>query len=835
MPGRPPPATLWAAAAAGWLAGVGLQLQQAHLRPGAATAALLLALGVLAALAWVRHAVRRPAAAAAGRRLAAAGAAMVAVAAAALGFASTEGRAAWRLAERLPPTLEGQDLQVVGVVSSLPRAGSIGIRFVFEVESAQWRGAPVQLPPRLSLGWYRGFDVDALLAGPMDSVRAGQRWRFTVRLRQPHGLMNPQGFDLELWLFEQGIRAGGYVRAPLGATADSAPQLLAEDVAHPVQRLRQRLRDAIHARVDDNATAGVLAALAVGDQAAIERAEWDLYRSTGVAHLMSISGLHVTMFAWMAGAAIAAVWRRHPRLLLACPAPLAARWGGLAMALAYAVLAGWGVPAQRTVGMIALVALLRSVGLRWPLHAVLLAVAVAVTAADPWALLQPGFWLSFVAVALLVAAEPVTPSRPEARAAGSAWRDAAQHLRAGFGTSLRTQAVATAGLAPLTLVFFQQISVVGFIANLLAIPLVTLAIVPLALAGVIAAPLWDLAALLLQALQSVLQWLAGWPGAVWNAAAAPPWAMAAGLLGGAVLLLPWPWRLRLLGLPLLLPLLAPAVQRPPEGRFELLVADVGQGTAALLRTRHHLLVYDTGPPYSPEADAGERVLLPLLRARGESRIDLLVLSHRDADHIGGAASLLRALPVEAMASSLADAHPLRAGGVPHRRCGAGQRWTWDGVEFEFLHPPPELHAQAVKPNALSCVLRVRAAAGADGKPGRSLLLTGDIESTQEAALVRSHGAALRSDLLLVPHHGSRTSSTPAFIDAVAPTTALVQAAYRSRFGHPVPEVVARYTVRGIAVVRSDRCGAWTLPALGPPRCERESARRYWHHPGASPR
>jgi competence protein ComEC len=287
--------------------------------------------------------------------------------------------------------------------------------------------------------------------------------------------------------------------------------------------------------------------------------------------------------------------------------------------------------------------------------------------------------------------------------------------------------------------------------------------------------------------------------------------------------MPLPWRLRLLGLPLLLPLLAPTLDRPAAGEVEVVAADIGQGTAVLVRTHQHLLLYDTGPKYSSEADAAQRVLLPLLRARGEKRIDLLMLSHRDIDHVGGAASLLAQADVRAMSSSLPETHPLRAGGLPHQRCVAGQAWRWDGVDFEVLHPLPEDYALNPKPNALSCVLRITA------QGGGSLLLTGDIEAAQEAALLARLGRALRSQVLLVPHHGSRSSSTQAFIEAVAPGTALVQAAYRSRFGHPAPEVVARYQALGVELQRSDACGAWSWQVQGSTRCERESGARYWHH------
>jgi competence protein ComEC len=786
----------------GWLCGVAFQLRQPGLLPLPAVVALVLGAAMLAGAAWRWRPPHVLAAALA-----------LALAACALGFASTSVRAGVRLAQALAPELEGPDLWVTGVIAELPRIAAAGVRFTLEVEDARLDERPAAVPPRLSLGWYRTGDDDAAQAGPGPDLRAGQRWLLPVRLRAPHGTLNPEGFDLELWFFEQGIGASGTVRD----RPATPPRKLADDTGrHPVERLRQTLRDAIARQVPDSPTAGVLAALVIGEQAAIDRAGWDLFRVTGVAHLMSISGLHVTMFAWLAGAAVGWAWRRRPGRVLACPAPVAARWGGWGAAAGYALLAGWGLPAQRTVWMLAVVALLRGAGLRWPLHAVLLAAAWAAALLDPWALLQPGFWLSYGAVALLVASEPA--HAPSAAApAGMAGR-LARAVRAG----LRTQAIATVGLAPLTLVFFQQVALVGFVANAVAIPLVTLLVTPLALLGVLLPALWVPAGWLVQGLVAGLEWLASGPLRVWSAAAAPSWAVACGLLGGALAVLPLPWRLRVLALPLALPLGAPPAERPPAGRFELVAADIGQGTAMLVRTRGHLLVFDTGPQGTPEADAGSRVLLPLLRARGETRVDLLVLSHRDSDHVGGAAALMAGVRVVALSSSLADNHPLRSGGVPHRRCDAGQAWVWDGVQFEILHPLGSDHALPNRPNALSCVLKVQGLAA-------TALLTGDIEAPQEAALVGRAAERLHSDVLVVPHHGSRTSSSAAFIEAVGPRVAVFQAAYRSRFGHPAPAVLARYVARGVAIVRSDRCGAWTLNPDGSAHCQRETARRYWHH------
>jgi competence protein ComEC len=714
-----------------------------------------------------------------------------------LGAAWTGWRAQQRLAQELPPAWEGRDLWLVGRVDSLPQSllgqgGAPGWRFAFALEGLQDPAASAEppaldrLPQRLLLSAYAQPGQQAL-----PQWRPGERWRLLVRLRRPHGLANPHGFDYELWLFEQELRATGQIRRWERLAS-------ATGLDGWIDRARQDLRQALQARVAEPGAAGVLAALSLGDQAAIARADWALFRDTGTSHLMAISGVHVTMFGWGAGLLAGALWRRAGAACLWLPAPVLARWTGVLAALGYALFSGWGVPAQRTVWMLLALALLRQAGLAWPWPLCLLASAALVCLIDPWALCQAGFWLSFGAVALLMAGGPP----------GTGWR--AQALGA-----LRSQGIATLGLAPLTLLYFQQLSLVGLAANLLAIPLVSLLITPLALAGALLPPLWDLAAWVLLGLMRYLQALAALPGAVWSAAVAPPWAQLAGLLGAAVLVLPLPWRLRPAGLLLMLPLLWPAIPRPGPGQFELLAADVGQGTAVLVRTQTHALLYDSGPQYSPQSDAGQRVLVPLLRALGQGELDVLMLSHRDQDHVGGALSLLAALPVGAVHSSVTAPHSPYAG----RRCERGQRWVWDGVSFELLHPREADYArEGLKPNALSCVLLLRSAQGAQA------LLTGDIEAPQEQDL-----APPPVDLLMLPHHGSKTSSSPALLAAARPRLAFAQAGYRNRFGHPAPPVLARYQAAGVPVLNTADCGAlhWSSQAPQAFRCERGLRPRYW--------
>jgi competence protein ComEC len=730
------------------------------------------------------------------------------VCAAALAFGLCGLRALHMQAQTLDYELEGRDLEVTGVVAAMPQRSDTGLLFRFDVESAALEGAAVRLSPRLYLGWYSG-SADA--AAPVPDLRAGERWRMNVRLKAPHGYVNPHGFDYELWLWEHGLQATGYVRT---GSRHAMPERYAQTWLHPLELARQSVRDAVLRQVEDRKIAGVLAALIVGDQNAIERADWDVFRATGVAHLMSISGLHITMFAWAAALAVGALWRRSERLCLAWPAPHAALVGGVALALAYALFSGWGVPAQRTIWMLATVGALRLAGRNWPWPQVWLLACAVVVAIDPWAMLQAGFWLSFVAVGVLFAADPA--ARQEQ--AGSRMQQVLARAR----SALHEQWVVTLALTPLALLLFGQVSVVGLPANALAIPWVTLVITPLALAGVAFNGLWLVAAAAVRGLQAWLEWLASLPFATVSLPAAPLWAGVAGVIGGLILAMRLPWHARLLGVPLLLPVLMWQVQRPPAGEFEMLAADVGQGNAVLVRTAGHTLVYDAGPRWGPESDAGHRVLVPLLRALDE-RVDTLVLSHRDTDHTGGAAAVLTMQPQAHLVSSLDHGHELGLLRPSSTRCAAGQRWLWDAVSFELLHPRAADYEAAGKSNALSCVLRI-----SNGR--QAALLAGDVEARQELQMVDAR-APLQADLLLVPHHGSKSSSSAEFLAAVDPAFAIVQAGYRNRFGHPAPGVLDRYHGRSIQVIDSPHCGAAQWRSWQPAQvtCQRDLQPRYWRH------
>lgn len=811
--------------ALGWISGTALQLQQtqlwaSQLYGGCGAAALLLAFAA-ARVNVFRFVFVRSTSALFSHPLT--GAVWQAGAwfalACTLAFSLAGARACHYLQTALNPALEGRNLQVVGIVANLPQRMEDSARFRFEVESARESdGRLVQLPSQLLLGWYGGRLNEYGVQAPPSDLRPGDRWQFMVRLKAPHGHINPHGFDYELWLWEQGLQATGYVR---NGSKDMVPQWLGQTWAYPVERLRQRVRSAIDTRVTDQAMAGIVAALLVGDQAAIERTDWEVFRATGVAHLMAISGLHITGLAWLAAQCVGWLWRRSdvwsPRKpwSLWLPAPVAASVCAALVALAYAMFTGWGVPAQRTVWMLGVVTVLRMHGLRWPLMHVWLTVCAVVLAFDPWALMQAGFWLSFVAVGVLFAAGSHAP----VDRAVSAWTRA-QRL-------WREQWLMSVCLAPLSLLLFHQVSVVGLLANLWAVPWVTLLVTPLCLLGLVLPLAWSVAAEALYWLVWLLKMCAGVSWAQWSASAAPLWAGAVALVGMATWAVRVPMWLRCFGVALVLPVLSWQTPRPAHGAFELVAADMGQGHAVLVRTATHSLLYDTGPRYSAETDAGQRVLVPLLRAWGE-RLDRIVISHQDSDHSGGAAAVMAMQPQADVWTSMVAEHPLQQLALM-QRCERGQSWDWDGVQFEVLHPSPSDYARKLKPNALSCVLRVTASPSTPSQQVAALL-AGDIEAAQEHDLLQS-GLALQADWLLVPHHGSATSSTQAFLEAVDPRVAVVQAGYRNRFGHPRPDVLRRYSDLGVLVVQTPRCGASTWRSEQPNlvQCERNQRQRYWQH------
>lgn len=728
------------------------------------------------------------------------------------GFFWAAAFAQWRLADALPREWEGRDIQLIGVVAELPQASESGVRFAFDVEQVLTREAVV--PERISLAWYKegGRSTSDEAAAPQ--INAGERWQLTARLKRPHGTLNPHGFDFEQWALERNIRASGYVRK-----GDQNLRLdgMVNRPAYQVERLREEIRERFLAILPDHAYAGILVALAVGDQRAIPREQWQILTRTGVNHLMSISGLHVTMVSGLIFSLVYGLWRRSV-LTLRIPARKAAAVAGVASALGYALLAGFAVPAQRTVYMLAAIAVALWLGRSISMTAVLAWALLAVVVVDPWSVLSPGFWLSFGAIAVILLV--------------TAGRIGRTHWLSGW---TRVQWAITLGLIPLLLAMFQQVSLVSPFANAIAIPLVSLVVVPFTLLATL--PLLDFMLLpahwVLSGCMQLMQWMSDVPQGVWSQHAPPPWAVVAGMAGVCWMLLPGRlgpglptgFPARWLGAVALLPIFLIPPPNPSPGELSLTVLDVGQGLAVVARTQNHTLLFDTGPGFNLDADSGNRTIVPFLRGEGVKRVDVMIVTHADMDHSGGALSVLQAVPVDWLVSSLKEDHPIQLAAASAYQCRAGESWQWDDVRFEMLHPPEQSYSNSkLKTNALSCVMKITTSHG-------SVLLPADIEKRSEYQLVEHVGDGLASTVLVAPHHGSKTSSTDEFVSRVNPRLVIFTVGYRNRFGHPKNDVVERYQSIGSRVLRSDTDGAVSLRfAKNEVTVEtaRSLRRRYWH-------
>ncbi|HEX4871747.1 MAG TPA: DNA internalization-related competence protein ComEC/Rec2 [Nevskiaceae bacterium] len=689
------------------------------------------------------------------------------------------------LGERLPVSRHGETLSVRGMVSSLPEAGPL------EDGTRTWRFrfAPADsgLPPALRVSWYRSSET----------VRGGDCWVFDLRLRTPRGSHNPAGFDYEAWLLREGLGATASVRAA---------QRCGEDQGGYWLTLRQHWRERFERSLPDHPGLPWLLALTIGDDSSLRDADWEALRLTGTSHLVAISGFNVGLVAGLAFWLGRALWSLWPRALLWLPAPRAGLLAAALCGLLYALLAGWETPVQRAALMLLVVTAAAWMNRLQQGRQVLSLALLLVLLHDPLQWTSPGLWLSFVAVAALYWLGH------RGRAAEPGWR---LLLRLQLGLSLL--------LLPLGLLFFHGQSPWSPLVNLLAVPLLAV-LTPLVLLAALLSTLPVAGSTLLLGVcasalallgEGVRQLAASLP-MPWLPLALPPSALL--LLGFALLLLWLPRGLPLqplgatLGLfALLLPVLGSP--RPPPGEVWLTLMDVGQGLAVHLRTQRHDLLYDAGPAYEEGFDAGESVVLPMLLASGTRRLDRVLLSHGDHDHAGGLPAVRARLPVGEVIGTPAG-----------RPCRAGEQWTWDGVRFQILHPADPA---GWGDNDASCVLKV------EGQ-GHRLLLAGDIERRAEAALVALDPDALAADLLVAPHHGSRTSSTPALVAAVAPARVLYGAGWRHHYGHPRPEVLARWEAAGARNHVSGWSGAldWRPGAdrAGTLSASREQSRRWWQAP-----
>ncbi|VAW85946.1 DNA internalization-related competence protein ComEC/Rec2 [hydrothermal vent metagenome] len=707
-------------------------------------------------------------------------------------------RADITLSENLDAALESKEVVVEGVVASMPRQGERSLRFDFDVSRLSFDDKEYASPGRIRLSWY----------GQTSQLIPGESRTFTVKLKRPHGNLNPGGFDYEAWLFQQRIRAVGYVRA----------EHIQQELESPTHRPRYalaRFRQTVTAHLQTVLTGlehtGIIMALAVGERQSLNNHDWAVLRATGTNHLLAISGLHIGLVAGLGLLFFSWLWSMSAWLCLRLPARQAGLISGFLLALLYSALAGFAIPTQRALIMLT-VFVVGSLLKRSISPAYLLATAlIAVLLWDPFAVMSVGFWLSFAAVALLIYGM-------SGRLAVRSW-----WWRWGWA-----QCLLAVGLLPFLLFMFFQVSLIAPLANIIAVPWMSFLVVPLVLFSTLVSFLFnDLGVVLftitdwfIAVLWHTLEFMAALPMAQWTQHAPPVWALLCGVVGTVWLIAPKGIPLRWIGVIWLLPLLIVVPDRPLKGQFEMTLLDVGQGLSAAIITRNHALVYDVGVSLGDNFDMGRQVVVPFLQYRGLSTLDVVVVSHGDNDHIGGLNSVIEAIDVQRLLTSV----PQKIDNFKAEHC-AQQSWTWDGVYFEILHPESaSTHWQG---NNASCVLRI--SAGDD-----SVLLTGDIEQAAELSLVARLRDDLSTDILVAAHHGSKTSSTIAFVDTVQAKIVLFPVGYRNRWNFPATKIVDRFTATGAQVYDTAQEGAISL-LLGDtindgfnPKSFRDTSRYYWH-------
>ena len=707
------------------------------------------------------------------------------------------------LEQRWPASRHDEEVRVEGRIASLPDLGHMPARRNEAEPARVWRFLfePVtgEVPSRIRVAWYRSPEI----------IKGGECWSFLLRLKSPHGSLNPGTFDYEAWLFRQGIGATATVREAqrcdgqgaqvLRGGMDAVLRAAEDDGGYAVLKRRQSLVDRLDTWLPEHPALGLVAALTVGDTSKLTAADWDDFRLTGTTHLVAISGFNIAIVAGAAFFLLRWAWSLWPPLCLRLPAQKAGLLGAAVFALGYALLAGFEPPVLRaTIMLWILLAAAWLQRLGQPLRVLALA-ALLILLFDALALMAPGFWLSFGAVAAIFCVSTHRLGAP-------GWL----HM------AVVVQLMLSVALIPLTLHFFHGASWATPLINLIVVPLFAL-LTPLLLLALTAAALWpagglpllQLVAAALQGLREMLGLLAQqWPG-MWISSS-PPWPALLLALGGALLLFaPRGLPLRRLALLCFLPLHWPPQPAPREG-FELTVLDVGQGLSVIVRTAQRTLVFDAGPAFDEGFDAGESVVAPYLLGQGTHAVDRLVISHAHNDHGGGAPALRRLLDVRD-----------ELGALTVTPCRDGDSWDWDGVHFQILHPDP--HAWSV--NNISCVLRVSVG-------DQAVLLTGDIEKAAEQRLLRDRAADLRAQLLVAPHHGSKTSSTAEFIAAVDAHTVIFSAGWKHHFRHPHPSVVERYELSGATLYGTGWTGAVrvevTPQGMSAARLWRAEGSRYWN-------
>ena len=722
-----------------------------------------------------------------------------------IGFLWALLRAHWVLDVALPSDLEGKDILVTGVVASIPLEDKRKRRFEFDIETLKYNKQKLPSIGKVRISWY-GKHKKGKNNLHKTKIKAGQRWQFWLRLKQPHGFMNPGGFDYEGWLYQKKIRATGYVRFN-SKKKQHAKKLDEEATGYGLLVLRQALYDQLKSITSITDYAGILIALAMGERTGITQEQWRVFRSTGTSHLVAISGLHIGLLAGFVFFIVRRAWPYFGSFALKLASPRAAAVSSLVMAAFYAALSGFAVPSQRALIMLSVVML--SIFWRHKVQSsqVLSFALLSVLILDPVAVLSPGFWLSFAAVFVIGIA-----------VFGRLRIDRGWHI---WG---RLQWRISLALIPLLVFLFQQASLVSPLANLFAIPIVSFIAVPLVLLSATVVSfipgLSQMLFFLADSSLSILWWclanLANTSLSQWYGVKPDILTLCLASLGFALLLTPKGWPLRYMGAFLIIPLIWPNTHVPKESEVEVTLLDVGQGLAAVAQTRNHVLVFDTGPRFSQNFNTGSAVVIPFIRQKNINKLDMLIISHKDNDHSGGLVSIQKELNTNQLVTN----YNLEGS----KSCMAGQNWLWDNVLFEILSPNDIL--QYKKRNNASCVLKITAGE-------KSLLLSADIEKKTEKFLVKYQYEQLKSTYLVAPHHGSKTSSSQAFLDAVDPEYAFIPVGYRNRYRMPHSSVIQRYKEREIPIIETYKSGAISVRfgqknSIEIPVLYRHISQKYWN-------
>lgn len=721
-----------------------------------------------------------------------------------IGFLWALLRAHWVLDVALPTELQGKDILATGVIASLPIEDDHKRRFEFDIESMVFDKQ--LLPPigKVRISWYgKQKSINKI------KLKAGQRWQFWLRLKQPHGFMNPGGFDYEGWLYQKKIRATGYVRIN-AKNKQFAKKLDEKANRYNMLVLRQGLYDKLNTVISRSEFGGILVALAMGERTKISTEQWNVFRATGTSHLVAISGLHVGLLAGFIFYIIRRLWPYCGSVSLRMASPRAAAVGALVIAAFYAALSGFAVPAQRALIMLSIVLFSIFKQQKVQSSQVLSFALLAVLLLDPIAVLSPGFWLSFAAVTIISLAAQGRLS-----------------IDKGWRIWGRLQWRISLALIPLLVFLFQQASLISPVANFVAIPVVSFLVVPFVLFATsivsfmpeIAAVIYSFTDWVLHILWWFLAFLADMPISQWYGVKPTLLSLCLAIVGFVLLLTPKGWPAKYLGFFLIIPLFWPNTDVPKYGEFEFTLLDVGQGLASVVQTQHHTLVFDTGPKFSQHFDTGAAVVIPFIRQKNIKKLDMLIVSHEDNDHRGGLDSLRQELTITELVSSYGE--------QGSKLCRAGDHWTWDGILFEILNPS-DLDVNKKRNNA-SCVLRVSVGS-------ESLLLSADIEKKAESRLVDKYTEELKSTYLVAPHHGSKTSSSSVFLDAVDPEYALIPVGFKNRYRMPHLTVLQRYQERNIAIIETFRSGAISVrfgqkSSNNIPEQYRSETHKYWnsHH------